>query len=216
MEQYRDWENVEKSHITSADKADLEGRLQEEMPARDQLESAAQHQENRVDIKGFERSDVMTNQEVDNYLEDNLPADHLRGDRITSIQYSDQYHGDQHSTVLGTCSTNPETRVSEIEVHRQTPEGSVDRGSMEHTLTHEVGHNIYYNMGESNMSFWNQLSTHSGVDGYVSNYARTNVREDFAESYASYVRDPELLQEVNSQKYTFMKHQVFGGREYGN
>lgn len=216
MEQYRDWENVEKSQSEQVNKAALEGRLQKATPARDQLESAARHQENQVSIRGFERSGVMTNEEVGEYLTDNLPPEHLRADRITSIQYTDQFHGDDRGNTLGVCSTNTETGVSEIQIHRQVPGGSIARGTMEHTLIHEVGHNVHYNVGEQNMASWEQLSVNSAPDGYVSNYARTNPQEDFAESYATYVKDPALLQEANPQKYAFMKRWVFGGREYGN
>jgi hypothetical protein len=215
MDQYRGWKDIEQSQITPVETTDLEGRLQEAAPARDQLETAARNQENQIDVKGFEQSGVMRNEEVRNYLADNLPANHLRGDRITQIQYTDRFDGDHEGNTLGVCTTNPATGVSDIQINRQTPEGSMDRHMMEHTLVHEVGHNVFYNMGEHNISTWEQISANSAPDGYVSNYARTNMREDFAESYAAYVQDPALLQEVNPQKYAFLKQSAFGGREYG-
>ena len=50
--------------------------------------------------------------------------------------------------------------------------------------------------------------------GFVSEYARTNQYEDFAESYKAYVRDPELLQFMNPEKYVFMRDEVCVGQEY--
>lgn len=207
-------ENVEKSQTLPADKVDIEERLQEATPVREQLDSNSNYQ-NQIEYQGFENSNVMNNEEVGKYLTDNLPPEHLRSDRITQIRYTDEYDGDKQGTVLGVCQTDKETGVSDIRLNRQTPEGSINREMMEHTLVHEVGHNVYYNMGEQKISSWEQISSNSAPKQYVSNYARTNVREDFAESYATFVRDPILLQEVSPQKFAFMKLQVFGGREYG-
>jgi hypothetical protein len=85
---------------------------------------------------------------------------------------------------------------------------------MEYTLTHEVGHNVYYNLSPEQQQQWDTMSTSSKPDQYVSDYARTNEREDFAESYAHYVRAPEDLAEASSNKFAFMKDIVFKGRQY--
>ena len=69
---------------------------------------------------------------------------------------------------------------------------------------------------------WNDLHAESMVQyneegtGFVSDYARTNQSEDFAESYAAYIRDPEGLAFQSQEKYDFMRDYVFGGREYAN
>jgi hypothetical protein len=165
---------------------------------------------------GFEKSGVMNNADVQQYLHETLPAEHIRGDRITEIHYPDQYRPEGNSVVLGECSTDKATGVSRIEIYNQGAYGSYDRGKMEQTITHEVGHNVYWNMPEEQRTAWDRLSQASQPTEYVSGYARTNVREDFAESYAAYVRDSELLQEKSSGKYSFMQTHVFQGKEYGN
>ncbi len=38
--------------------------------------------------------------------------------------------------------------------------------------------------------------------------------EDFADSYLTYIGDPEKLQFYNPDKYEFMKENVFAGEEY--
>jgi hypothetical protein len=50
--------------------------------------------------------------------------------------------------------------------------------------------------------------------GFVSDYARTNEYEDFAESYLAYVRWPQTLLTFSPVKYEFMRAEVFLGKEY--
>jgi len=67
---------------------------------------------------------------------------------------------------------------------------------------------------------WEQLHAASigraWIDGlgFVSEYAKTNQFEDFAESYMTYIRDPETLLFASPEKYQFMRDEVFFGREY--
>ena len=49
---------------------------------------------------------------------------------------------------------------------------------------------------------------------FVSDYAQTNEREDFAESYMTYVHDPGYLKATSPAKYMFMRQYAFKGREY--
>ena len=167
-------------------------------------------------VTGFENSAAMSNEDVQKYLKDTLPADHIRGDRITDIRYPNQYKGDASGVILGECSTNTVTNVSDINIYNQTPEGVNDRASMEYTLTHEVGHNVYYNLAPDQQQQWEKISRASQPGVYVTNYAQTNSREDYAESYAHYVRDPELLAETSQSKFDFMRDIVFKGRQYGS
>jgi hypothetical protein len=63
---------------------------------------------------------------------------------------------------------------------------------------------------------WGDLNTQSRKtgQGFVSDYARTNKEEDFAESYMAYIRYPQILKAANPVKYKFMRQHVFGGQEY--
>ncbi len=168
-----------------------------------------------IDVKDFEKSGLMTNQEVQTYLDNTLPAEHVNGERVQEIRYTDRFVPERDGNVLGVCSTDQETGVSEIQVNRQEPEGSFDKGEMEHTLTHEVGHNAYWNLAPEARNQWDNLSSSSKAYNYVSDYAMTNTGEDFAESYSYYVRDPVLLRDVSMPKYSFMQSAVFNGRQYG-
>ena len=83
------------------------------------------------------------------------------------------------------------------------------------TLTHEVGHNVHYNMRIDNLELANQWAElHQQDVGFVSDYARTNEFEDFAESYRAYVRQPQTLQLYSPIKYEFLRVNAFDGYEY--
>lgn len=170
------------------------------------------------EVQGFEQSGLMTNQEVQEYLSEAFPPEHVNPESLKSVEYVDMYLPHEDGNVLGATEYNPFTGTSEIEIYRQEPDGNFDRSEMERTITHEVGHSVYYDIGWHELSpsqqAWEELSANSAPDEYVSEYAKTNLQEDFAESYATYIHDPELLQEVSLEKYEFMRDHIFHGREY--
>lgn len=170
------------------------------------------------EVRGFESSGLMTNQEVEDYLHKNFPPEHVDPESLRSIEYVDMYLLDEEGNTLGCTDYNVFTDTSKIEIYRQEPRGCFDRSEMEHTIAHEVGHCVYHNMGWHELSprqqAWAELSAGSAPDEYVSEYAKTSLQEDFAESYAAYIHDPELLQEISPNKYKFMRDHIFHGREY--
>lgn len=168
-----------------------------------------------IEVNGFEKSGVMSNEDVQKYLQDTLPPEHISNNKITDISYPNTYRPEGTGVVLGECKTDGNTNVSQIELYNQTENGSVDQNELKYTLTHEVGHNVYYNLSPEQQQQWDQISLHSRSGEYVSDYAMTNVREDFAESYAHYVRSPEVLTDASPAKFNFMRDIVFKGRQYG-
>jgi acyl carrier protein len=164
-------------------------------------------------ISGFENSGVMSNEDVQDYVKETLPPEHTSSEKIKEINYPNTYWGDNESRVLGMCTT--EGTESKIDIYAQTPDGSYDKDQMEYTITHEVGHNVYHNLAPEQQQQWDAINANSKADEYVTDYARTDKHEDFAESYANYVTNPELLAEVSQTKYNFMGSEVFNGRTYG-
>lgn len=158
----------------------------------------------------------MTNQEIQTYLRDTIPASHLNNCRV--IEYQARFIGDHTSQVAG--SFTPMFRqiyVYQTTIEYHSPEHLLD------TLVHEVGHNAHYNLWRKDWDLktrWTDLHLRSRESfvregsGFVSEYALSNDFEDFAESYKVYVRNPELLRAVNPEKYEFMREIVFEGREY--
>lgn len=55
---------------------------------------------------------------------------------------------------------------------------------------------------------------HDDKDQFVTTYASTAPVEDFAESCAYYIADPETLKAKAPEKYEFMKKKVFHGQEF--
>ena len=164
-------------------------------------------------VQGFEKSEILSNEDVAEFISTGLPQEHGNVKNIEGIEYTDKYIGDEEGYIAGKCTTD-EHNVSKIEINRQTPEGSDDPDEMKRTITHEVGHNVYYNLAEVHRDEWKGISSSSAPDEFVSDYAQTNEREDFAESYMTYVHDPAYLKAVSPAKYEFMRKHVFGGREY--
>ena len=169
--------------------------------------------EDRLALQGFEKSELLSNEDVAEHLSTELPEEHSGVERVKEIEYSDKYVGDESTYIAGRCITD-EHGVSKIEINRQSPEGSHDAEGMKQTITHEVGHNVYYNLDEGQREEWREIYDDSARRQFVSAYARTNKREDFAESYKAYIHDPERLKRRSLAKYKFMHHYVFKGREY--
>lgn len=50
----------------------------------------------------------------------------------------------------------------------------------------------------------------------ISDYAKTDPYEDFAESVAAYVVDSAELKRAAPEKYTYIQDRVMGGRQFAN
>lgn len=145
------------------------------------------------EVQGFERSGLITDQEVRDHLGESFPPEHISPESLTSVEYEDRYVSHQDGNIVGITEYNPLMDTSKVEIYRQEPDGNFDRSEMERTIAHEVGHSTYNDMEWPPTSprhqEWEQLSTSSTPGEYVSEYARTSVQEDFAESYAAYIHD---------------------------
>ncbi len=206
MEIYESWETQE---ITEQPEAYEHADLERDFARR----ADAGETPDLPSISGFEQSGVMTNEEVQTYLEKNFPPDHVTSSTIESIEYVDEYQPVDGGYIAGRHYYTTET-TGHIEIYPQTSEGCVDQRQLEETVAHEIGHNVHANLPPEVQATWEQISTASGLDEFVSDYARTDVYEDFAETYAVYQHDPELLREVSPTKYNFMRDWVYHGREY--
>jgi hypothetical protein len=69
------------------------------------------------------------------------------------------------------------------------------------TKLHETGHYVWYNrLSNSQRKEWERLHA---VGNYVSEYAKTDALEDFAETYASYMMGERSLR--YSRKFGFLR-----------
>jgi hypothetical protein len=73
------------------------------------------------------------------------------------------------------------------------------------TQTHEAGHAVDYESQVFKLFGERSSRNPFGKGPYVSDYATTNAREDFAESYEEFFADPENLKQKAPQKYEAIK-----------
>lgn len=167
-------------------------------------------------VTNFGASGVISDDEVKQYLRDVIPLSHMDGCRgIEYIPQRAQLHG---SDLAGSIiPIYREIQVYEVDAEYQTAELILE------TVTHEIGHNVHKNIRASDMAIdgrwaalYNQsLATYNANGlGFVSDYARSDKFEDFAETYWVYILTPQYLKSVNPDKYEFMRVEVFAGLEY--
>lgn len=80
---------------------------------------------------------------------------------------------------------------------------SADR--MHRTLVHEVGHTVDYDTQTLKLFSERSSKEPFGAEPFVSDYAKTNHREDFAESYEEFHLDRERLKETAPSKYEALR-----------
>jgi hypothetical protein len=168
---------------------------------------------NQTEISNFELSNIADTEDVAEYLRDIIPQSHL--ENCPSIRY-EPIPNELYPNAKGTFTRDSH----EICIWGEDIAGSEE---LKATLSHEIGHNVHENLMTNNPELankWQNLHQESlslyqqNGSGFVTEYAKTNVYEDFADSYMAYIGDPEKLQFYNSEKYEFMRDNVFSGQEY--
>lgn len=128
---------------------------------------------------------------------DKLPINHVAG--VSTINVVANIPSDKPNwVVFGTAKDYGLT--SRIHLSRETlttPQGWED------TLIHEVGHTVDYGHKACPCTLCQSGSAQGpyGNGPYVTDYAKTNEREDYAETYQEYHQRPERLKEVSPEKY---------------
>jgi len=168
---------------------------------------------NQTEISKFEQSNLVSNEDIADCINETIPPSHL--ENCSVIRY-ESVPNELYPQAKGTF---------ERDTHQICIWGEQFAGPQEvvATMTHEIGHNVHENIMINNPELaerWSGLHQQSLVTysqdgfGFVTDYARSSEYEDFADSYLTYIGDPEKLQFYNSDKYEFMKEFVFAGEEY--
>lgn len=85
------------------------------------------------------------------------------------------------------------------------------RGMFYQILFHEIGHHVFFlALGSRIKKQW-VTEIYPGSD-CATPYGKFSAIEDFAETYACYLRRPEWLLDQLPEKFRFMRDQVFSGR----
>jgi hypothetical protein len=84
-----------------------------------------------------------------------------------------------------------------------------DIAELEHILYHEIGHHVFDRVLDGRLrKKW--VTAINPRSRHITRYASRTAAEDFAESYAVFVRDPKALARI-PRKYTFLRDDVFAG-----
>jgi len=167
-------------------------------------------------ISGFNEYSDLSNANIENLLGELIPPEHLAG--CPSIECTPS-----HPIFMSDAGILGFYMEGSHEIHISGHQNFETPANMEYTVMHEVGHNAYANYETENPQIikeWERISENSSEIydktglGYVSDYAMTDAHEDFSETYATYISDPELLEFMSPEKYNFMKQYIFGGTEY--
>lgn len=101
------------------------------------------------------------------------------------------------------------------------------RETLIHEMAHAIAQKSFSDIDLSEdwlaLSTWKQapytsITKKTGIyrQEFVSDYAMTQPREDFAESFTAYVYQPALLRNHNFGKYEFLRDRIFKGKEFSD
>lgn len=85
---------------------------------------------------------------------------------------------------------------------------SISKEEQKRVLFHEIGHANFKDIFIDLENMWKELYER---EPSVSRYARTNYREDFAESFAEFFTNPQNLENTSPAKYNFIKTYIEKG-----
>lgn len=168
---------------------------------------------NQTEVSNFELSNIAETKDVTEYLRDTIPQSHL--ENCHSIRY-EPINNELYPNAKGTFMRDSH----EICLWGEDIVGAEE---LKATLNHEIGHNVHENLMSDNPELaqkWEALHQQSfdsyekNGSGFVTEYAKTSVYEDFGDTYMTYIGDPEKLQFYSPEKYEFMRDNVFSGQEY--
>lgn len=167
----------------------------------------APHNSGRLNLRiaGFSRQKIVSIPQIVQAI-DALPCFHLEG--LREIVYAP----DWHASIVTPYERLPQGQLKGEFRQRERRIVFFDFDSAElfyHVLYHEVGHFVFFLAINSKVKkrWVTEIYPHSAC---ISPYGMTNASEDFAETYACYLLDPELLRQL-PEKYAFMRDCVFSG-----
>jgi hypothetical protein len=152
--------------------------------------------------------------------------------------------GPGHKNDAGIYSANFRTPVVTLNKDAKTV-GKLETDLQRKTLAHELGHGVHHKLDSkkygsaahvqaaskygddlvtgdlSRSQVARKLNTmygqvKKGKRGAVTDYAETDVREWFSDSYAHYVTMPSKLKAADGELYGLLRDNLFGGKEYGD
>jgi len=158
--------------------------------------------EEDVPVAGFEKSPAKSNEWVRDHIEKSIPESHRDG--IQELRYVDKDRWDRDGDRELGASQSYENDGLDIEVYSQGEKGTPKDIAL--TVDHEFGHNAYrHALTAEDRSAWSRFHEKEGELGCVNAYAETSAEEDFCESYAFCLNEPDRLESASPDKHAFME-----------
>lgn len=195
-----------------------------DVPQNQRIETALQRSKDASDksdqmskIEGFDKLGPQESQEIKNHLVTEIPQQHIGRDRVERITYNDRFDlNEKGEQTYGVWHHNNRENSSYIEINQHGMQhDSAEINKIKETASHEIGHDVHARLDPEKKAQWETLSGKRPMRACVTDYARKDSAEDFAESYNFYITHNKELKKTNTQKYDFMKDEVFDGRYYG-
>ena len=140
-------------------------------------------------IKGFKKQDKITLQQViDSIME--IPQRHRK--LLRAIVYDPKRLFQRSYVVPKSINFNALGEYDRCPLEHILIYDFKDLNQFRHVLYHEMGHHVYWRILDSKMrKTW--VTQVSREEPKVSEYAKRNASENFAESYAFYIQNPSIL-----------------------
>lgn len=174
-----------------------------------------------LDIRNFAATNLPAGRKMDDiyirdYLVNLLPWHYLLRERLGLLEYIDKlkFQDQIQIAALYRFPNRQQGKVGCIEVFRQTKEGNISRRRFWHDIFHEIGHATYEGFSHRNRFLTGWIRVWEGSPSVFN--ALSSDEEEFAQTYAWYVQDGRNLKDQNPIRYSFMRENVFIGREYEN
>jgi hypothetical protein len=158
-------------------------------------------------LSGFSRQDIVPVDDIVRAI-DLLPGFHLEG--LREIVYLPE-EAPGASTLFCPVLPRAEPKGEFVQRERRIFVYAFDSAEMFfQMLYHEIGHFVFFlAIGSRVKKRW--VTEVFPGSPCVTVYARVNPWEDFAETYAHYVRRPHILETQFREKHAFMRDCVFSG-----
>ncbi len=181
-----------------------------------------------LDIRNFAATNLPQGRKMDDiymrdYLVDLLPWHYLLRERLGALEYIDELKFEENSRKqIAAYYFPPNTQqgegVGRIEIYLQTKKGNFFRRHFWLDILHEIGHATYGGLSHRSRFQREWLTVWGGTpsvfdDLRISNSISSD-EEEFAQTYALYVQDGVNLKDQHLIRYSFMRKNVFIGREY--
>jgi len=166
-------------------------------------------------ISGFERSNVLTNEDVRSLLE-LIPNRFLNGCPDIIFKNIIVFHPQSCKRMFGEFHIGTGgSDLSSISVYNHQLLDRFDKSGyvrerlpfeMKQTIFHEIGHHVHDNFVKTDANLnkrWNGLHRDS-QNAFVSKYAKENQEEDFAETFQFQCLNPNLVTFLCNKKAEFM------------